>query len=251
MQFLPKLDDGITKKNEIIFIAPTGEEIHSKRQLDQYLKSHTGNPASSEFDWSTGETPRRSARISEKAKAARSSPQIERPKKRTRTRTRSLSKKDDQEADHAVPDGAEEAGVHNQEADKDKTEVDGKLKEIDVEGSDVNRKLDDENVKAETALAPIPTVMTEEGRRIDGEEWEKLAETEQGSIKGTKETEGSEDATKENKNLEGTKGEENVQLQIDAKESEFYNAKQATGPEDKAATIPEETMVEGGNQGGT
>ncbi|KAE8637186.1 hypothetical protein CSA_021699, partial [Cucumis sativus] len=73
--FLPKLD-GITKKNEIIFIAPTGEAIHNKRQLDQYLKSHPGNPASSEFDWRTGETPRRSARISEKAKATPPSPQL-------------------------------------------------------------------------------------------------------------------------------------------------------------------------------
>lgn len=57
------------KKNEIVFISPTGEEMSSRRQLDQYLKSHPGSPAISEFDWGTGEAPRRSARIDTKSKA--------------------------------------------------------------------------------------------------------------------------------------------------------------------------------------
>lgn len=214
MQFLPKLD-GITKKNEIIFIAPTGEEIHSKRQLDQYLKSHPGNPASSEFDWGTGETPRRSARISEKAKAAPPSSQIERPKKRTRKQA--LSKKDDDKEEDVVPYGFEEAGVHKE----DETNVDGKVKEIYVEGNDENRKPEDENVKAETV--PASAEVAEEGRRIDGE-----------AVQGS---EGPKDARKENQNLEGTKGVEKVQLQDDAKESI------STCSRDKAA-IPEETTVE-------
>uniref|UniRef100_A0A6N2M8X0 Uncharacterized protein n=1 Tax=Salix viminalis TaxID=40686 RepID=A0A6N2M8X0_SALVM len=47
-----------------------------------YLKSHPGNPAVSEFDWGTGENPRRSARFSEKAKA--SPPGKESPRKRSR-----------------------------------------------------------------------------------------------------------------------------------------------------------------------
>ncbi|XP_038880161.1 methyl-CpG-binding domain-containing protein 11-like isoform X2 [Benincasa hispida] len=220
-KFLPKLD-GITKKNEIIFIAPTGEEIHSKRQLDQYLKSHPGNPASSEFDWGTGETPRRSARISEKAKAAPPSPQIERPKKRTRKQP--LSRKDDNKEADVVPDGFEEKGVHKE----NETEVDGKVKKIYVEGNDENSKLKEENVKDETI--PTPIEVAEEGRGIDGDECEKLAETEQAS-------EGSENARKENQSLEGTKGEEEVQLQDDAKESI------STCSKDKAA-IPEETTVE-------
>lgn len=83
MQFFPK-KEGTQKKNEIVFIAPTGEEFHSKKQLEQYLKSHPGNPAISEFNWSTGETPRRSARISEKAKATPPS-EGEPPKKRGRS----------------------------------------------------------------------------------------------------------------------------------------------------------------------
>lgn len=191
MQFLPKLD-GITKKNEIIFIAPTGEEIHNKRQLDQYLKSHPGNLASSEFDWGTGETPRRSARISEKAKATPPSPHIERPKKRTRKQA--LLKKFEDKETVVVPDGFEEAGVHKE----DETNVDSEVKEIQVEGKYENRKLEDEKLKAETT--PTPAEMAEEGRQSDDDECKKLAKTKQGS-------EGSEDARKENQNLEGTKGE--------------------------------------------
>lgn len=247
MQFLPKLD-GITKKKEIIFLAPTGEEINGKRQLHQYLKSHPGNPASSEFDWGTGETPRKSARISERVKAA-PLPRIEWPKKRTRKLA--VSKKDDKEAD-VVLDGSEEArAVHKQDADKYESGV------TDGKGNQENRTLQDEDV--ETAPAPAPALASsepaEEGQQLDGEECENPAEIEWGSAEGNKETEGSEDATKGSRNLDGTKGEEKVQLQDDAKETiesedkesileekEFENAKQATSPGDKAA-ICKETMV--------
>ncbi|KAF1870641.1 hypothetical protein Lal_00026063 [Lupinus albus] len=68
-KFSPK-KAGTPKKTEIVFTAPTGEEISNRKQLDQYLKAHPGGPAVSEFDWGTGETPRRSARISKKVKAA-------------------------------------------------------------------------------------------------------------------------------------------------------------------------------------
>lgn len=55
MQFIPKKGGtGTPRRNEIVFVAPTGEEIKNKKQLDQYLKSHPGGPSSSEFDWSTG-----------------------------------------------------------------------------------------------------------------------------------------------------------------------------------------------------
>ncbi|CAA6660792.1 unnamed protein product [Spirodela intermedia] len=48
---------GTLKRNEAVFIAPTGEEINNRGQLVEYLKSHPENP-------------RRSARISERLKAA-------------------------------------------------------------------------------------------------------------------------------------------------------------------------------------
>ncbi|KAM0951975.1 putative Methyl-CpG-binding domain-containing protein [Dioscorea sansibarensis] len=92
LSFTPK-KAGAARKPEIIFVAPTGEEIKNKRQLDQYLRSNPGGPPSSEFDWGTGDTPRRSARISEKTKATES-PEAERPKKRER---KSSSKKGSKE----------------------------------------------------------------------------------------------------------------------------------------------------------
>lgn len=90
---MPK-QGGTPRKNEIVFIAPTGEEIGSRKQLEQYLKSHIGNPVISVFDWSTGDTPRRSARISEKVKETPPSSQIESPKKRGRKSLASKDKKD-------------------------------------------------------------------------------------------------------------------------------------------------------------
>jgi len=56
VQFVPK-KGGTPRRNEIVFIAPSGEEIKNKRQLDQYLKSHPGGPSASEFDWGTGTSP--------------------------------------------------------------------------------------------------------------------------------------------------------------------------------------------------
>jgi hypothetical protein len=85
---------GTPRKNEIVFIAPTGEEIDNRKQLEQYLKSHSGNPTISKFDWGNGETPRRSARIIGKVKAT-PTPEREGPTKKRRS---SLSKKDNKEA---------------------------------------------------------------------------------------------------------------------------------------------------------
>ncbi|KAM3269038.1 methyl-CpG-binding domain-containing protein 11 [Capsicum chacoense] len=76
------------KKNEIVFVAPTGEEIRNRRQLEKYLKTHDGSPGISEFDWTTGEAPRRSARISEKVKAMPPVAVLEPTMKRRRTATK-------------------------------------------------------------------------------------------------------------------------------------------------------------------
>ncbi|KAK8992884.1 hypothetical protein V6N11_048948 [Hibiscus sabdariffa] len=100
--FFPK-KVGSPRKTEIMFIAPTGEEISNRRQLEQYLKSHPGNPPVTEFDWGTGETPRRSTRISEKAKAT-PTPEKEPPKKRGR---KSLSAKKEEKETEANPEKAE------------------------------------------------------------------------------------------------------------------------------------------------
>ncbi|XP_015933267.1 methyl-CpG-binding domain-containing protein 11 [Arachis duranensis] len=93
---------GSPRKSEIVFIAPTGEEISSRKQLEQYLKAHPGNPAISEFDWGTGETPRRSARISEKVK---SSPPTDSEPAKKRSRKSSGSKKENKETEPASEEG--------------------------------------------------------------------------------------------------------------------------------------------------
>ncbi|KAM1113975.1 hypothetical protein FF1_046641 [Malus domestica] len=114
-KFCPK-KGGTPWKNEIIFISPTGEEINNKKQLEQYLKEHPGNPAISEFDWSTGETPRRSARISEKVKMA-PSPESEPPKKRGK---KSSGSKDKVEAAGGEADATNEIQMKDAEVDEKK-----------------------------------------------------------------------------------------------------------------------------------
>jgi hypothetical protein len=68
-----KKKSGIQKKKDVSFLAPDGEELRNKRQLDKYLKDHPGSLTASDFDWhsgggSPGETPRRSARLSSKGR---------------------------------------------------------------------------------------------------------------------------------------------------------------------------------------
>jgi len=96
---------GTPRRNEIVFVSPTGEEIKTKRQLEQYLKSHPGGPSTSEFDWSTGETPRRSTRISQKSKATEV-PEGERPKKK---QNQTSSKKGEKEEDRDIDGEGEPA----------------------------------------------------------------------------------------------------------------------------------------------
>lgn len=102
---LPK-KSGTPRRNAIVFISPTGEEIKSKRQLDLYLKSHPGGPSISEFDWSTGETPRRSRRLSEKSKETES-PESERPSKR-QNKSSSEKVEDDADGEDEVVDDVKE-----------------------------------------------------------------------------------------------------------------------------------------------
>ncbi|KAI3513804.1 hypothetical protein L1887_11973 [Cichorium endivia] len=118
--FLPK-KSGTPKKNEIVFTAPTGEEITTKRQLDKYLKSNPGGPKSSDFDWSTGETPRRSSRISEKVKETPPPPITEPSPKRARKS--SASKKDKKDENAPPSEETEKPDVEMQEADQHKQEI--------------------------------------------------------------------------------------------------------------------------------
>ncbi|CAI9779955.1 unnamed protein product [Fraxinus pennsylvanica] len=115
--YMPK--KGTPRKNEVSFVAPTGEEINNRKQLEQYLKSHPGNPAISEFDWSTGETPRRSSRISEKAKATPPSKESESPNKR---RKKASGTRKDKETDTGKEEleGKKEVEKQDEEVDENK-----------------------------------------------------------------------------------------------------------------------------------
>lgn len=133
-KFMPK-QGGARKKNEIIFTAPTGEEICNKKQLDQYLKSHPGGPGISEFNWGTIETPRRSARITEKAKAS-PSPESNPPEKRSRKS--STEEKDGKEKEGAPEDDLAKE-VQMEEAEKTEKEVVAKQEENEDEVQDIEK----------------------------------------------------------------------------------------------------------------
>ncbi|RZC84186.1 hypothetical protein C5167_046972 [Papaver somniferum] len=126
--FVPK-KSGTPKRNEIIFVSPTGEEIKNKKQLDQYLKAHPGGLSASEFDWTPGSTPRRSARISEKSKATES-PESEPAQKRERKSSSKKGAKEDKDA-VAVETPKEEQTAAGEEI-KESTDVEMK----EAEGGD-------------------------------------------------------------------------------------------------------------------
>ncbi|KAJ4839230.1 hypothetical protein Tsubulata_007762 [Turnera subulata] len=147
-KFLPK-KSGTPKKSEIIFTAPTGEEITSRRQLEQYLKAHPGGPPASEFDWGTGETPRRSARISEKAKTA--APHENEPQKK-RSKKSSASKKENEETESAAQGTAETKDIHMQAVEKTEKDAEGEVqKDVVKENKDDNTNGQDKDGKTEVA----------------------------------------------------------------------------------------------------
>ncbi|TKV92273.1 hypothetical protein SEVIR_9G153600v4 [Setaria viridis] len=124
-------------KFEVIFVSPTGEEIKSKRQLTQYLKAHPGGPASSEFDWGTSDTPRRSARLSEKVKATES-PEGEKTPKRGRSSSKRGRKEKKEDADADAVDA-------NETVDR------GTLEGTDVEMKDAEEEKKEEAPSADVA----------------------------------------------------------------------------------------------------
>ncbi|GMH11146.1 hypothetical protein Nepgr_012987 [Nepenthes gracilis] len=114
------------RRNEIIFISPTGEEIKNKRQLDQYLKSHPGGPSSSEFEWGTGDNPRRSARLSGKSKATYTpeSGSSQKRQRKSSSKEAEDKKRDTDEEGEASQD--ETAPTEAAEETTDRTEVEMK-----------------------------------------------------------------------------------------------------------------------------
>ncbi|XP_077245186.1 uncharacterized protein LOC143885093 [Tasmannia lanceolata] len=161
-KFTPK-KGGTPKRNEIVFISPTGEEIRNKKQLDQYIKSHPGGTASSEFDWGTGDTPRRSARISEKVKTTET-PEGEPPKKREKkssAKKEEGKKKDDGDGETEAP--VEEEGAAAAE-EENKVSADIEMKEAEDGGDKV------EEVVAIKEAACVEQDPEQKDEKTEGEE---------------------------------------------------------------------------------
>ncbi|KAG6498952.1 methyl-CpG-binding domain-containing protein 11-like isoform X1 [Zingiber officinale] len=149
-KFMPS-EGGTPRRNEIVFISPTGEEIKNKRQLQQYLKAHAGGPPGSEFDWRTGDTPRRSARIREKTKAVET-PEDEKPKKRERkSSSMKEAREKDAEGDEASP-VKEEGAVTEAKEDVTMREVEVPADFQTQVGDEANEVIDEIPVDVETKV---------------------------------------------------------------------------------------------------
>lgn len=226
LQFFPK-KGGTPRKSEIVFTAPTGEEIHNQRQLQQYLKAHPSGPPSSEFDWGTGETPRRSARISEKAKAA-SSPESEPGKKRRKKS--SASKKDNSKENEATAEEETKTGDVQME-DVEKTE-----KEKAADGVEKAEKFEGEKTEEGTEKNE-PEVIKEVAKENQNENKDAKsgedtnmpdAETEKQDTNET--TEGSEKASVEDAEVKPD-AEEGKQVKLEEEKEKAENEKQPKAEE--------------------
>ncbi|XP_027904148.1 methyl-CpG-binding domain-containing protein 11-like isoform X1 [Vigna unguiculata] len=150
-KFVPK-KAGTPKKNEIVFTAPTGEEINNRKQLEKYLKAHPGGPAVSEFDWGTGETPRRSARISEKAKATPPT-ESEPPKKRSKRtpasqKETSQEEKEEEDTKETEMQAADEISKVDEDLEKEKNVVTENQDDKSAEDTNINKSTHPGDAKA-------------------------------------------------------------------------------------------------------
>ncbi|CAL5400410.1 unnamed protein product [Camellia sinensis] len=255
LRFMPK-KAGTPKKNEIIFTAPTGEEIINRKQLEQYLKSHPGNPAISEFDWGTGETPRRSARISEKAKAA---PTLESdtPTKK-RSRKSSASKKDDKEKEVAPEeteavkgDKTEEIKKHvvkeNQDEQKDETcDTEGKAEDAPEEaklGQDV--KMPDADESKDREAEPGNSKAVEIGKVADSSE---VTGNDKGKAEEPEVQEKVEQIPVEEKPDTRIAEEKTCQMEGEVKEGQT-NEEQHKSMDNEISKKVEGTVIENGDHG--
>lgn len=175
-----------------MFTAPTGEEITNHKQLEQYLKAHPGGPKLSEFDWGSGETPRRSTRISEKVKSTPPPSEIESPKKRAR-KSSSL-KKGKKEDEEELPEPIADIEVEMKEDEEAKKEVEkhegkGGTAPEETEGKEPENTekdlVDDKKDEIKTdEMREIPQVpLSDDGNEVDASnQGEIINEAEQISI---------------------------------------------------------------------
>lgn len=241
-KFFPK-KSGTPKKNEIVFTSPTGEEIRTKRHLEKYLKTN-GGPNISEFDWGTGETPRRSSRIVEKVKAAPpAEPKSDPPKKRSRKS--SASKKE------ASEDEAEETkDVEMQEAGETKDDKDLEPEKEAVNENEDKKGAEDADVKESIQPGETTDIANDEGK----------SNTADGDLQASKENiddkgaEGSgvvqnKDEEKIGQPVEETKQEEKIGQPAEEtkQEEKIEQPVEETKQEEKIGQSVEETKLDGGS----
>ncbi|KAJ6912937.1 hypothetical protein NC651_015415 [Populus alba x Populus x berolinensis] len=227
-EFVPR-KSGTPKKGEIVFTAPTGEEMTSKRQLEQYLKAHPGGPAVSEFDWGSGETPRRSARISEKAKVTPVK-ESEPPKKRSK---KSSASKESEDTETTL-EGTEEAKEVAENTEKGDMEVEVE-KDVEKENQDENKGL---GTETQTEAA-----RTEEAGA--GKEVKTSAETEEGKAESElRNSKGKSNGSGASGNEKEKIDEEKVQEKDEQPQGEAAK-EQGSGQQEKAsAAIDDEKKDE-------
>ncbi|XP_039045863.1 methyl-CpG-binding domain-containing protein 11-like isoform X2 [Hibiscus syriacus] len=168
--FFPK-KAGSPRKTEVVFIAPTGEEISNRRQLEQYLKAHPGNPPIKEFDWGTGETPRRSSRIIEKAKAT-PTPEKETPKKRVRKSLSAKKEEKETEANPVKAEGEKETDAKMEEAGQEEAGKDVKVPET----AEADKKEDAAGIEESPTPMQVQEKPAEDGIQTEKEKEEAPTE---------------------------------------------------------------------------
>ncbi|GER25387.1 methyl-CpG binding domain containing protein [Striga asiatica] len=192
-KYTPK-KGGTPQRNDIVFISPTGEEIKNKRQLDQYLKSHPGGPAAAEFDWGTGDTPRRSARLSEKSKAPEGPMSLPPKKRRKKSSPQVHDEKNNADAVGETQETKEDADVDMNEAEdnegiateailetpnSEKVEIETETKAVLDEPSAAETQNDTETANSNTNVQKCDEVITKEAipEKPDTEKVETETET--------------------------------------------------------------------------
>uniref|UniRef100_A0A0D3CAG4 MBD domain-containing protein n=1 Tax=Brassica oleracea var. oleracea TaxID=109376 RepID=A0A0D3CAG4_BRAOL len=149
--FYPKRA-GTPRKTEIVFMAPTGEEISSRKQLEQYLKAHPGNPLVKATTPTPDKEPllkkRRSSLTKKDNKEAAEKNQVAQQDKNGQT----------EEADVAVKEGLveenkdgekSEAEKENKEENKEGEVVTDKKEPMELDSSEVEKKAEAENKEGE------------------------------------------------------------------------------------------------------
>lgn len=174
-KFVPK-NSGIPRKNDVLFISPTGEKIRSRKQLTLFLRAHPGGPSPSEFDWRYGDAPRRSARINDEKKKVVDTPEEEPQSRKRKSKSNDRGKKHQKNGGDAKKEENDEVP----ESEKTAAQVveslaDAEMKDF-VEDSSIKEQVESDTKTIEEEIevkaADHDSVENQEGKNIN--EPEKL-----------------------------------------------------------------------------